>query len=89
MSKRAQQKRFSIADLVAEGEEPVDIAWDQMRPVGIEFGAELNDENEYLWALREVEKYFDADPEPDPKSPEGARFQILIDQIERNENKLT
>lgn len=42
-------------------------------------------EEDYEWALSEVEQYFDA--EPGPESPEADRFNILVGLIEAYESR--
>lgn len=46
----------------------------------------LASEADYDWALREVEKYFENEPELD--TPEAARFDILSALIEHYESKI-
>lgn len=45
----------------------------------------IRTEEDYDWALREVEPYFEAEPEPG--SPEGDRFDVLVSLIEAYEAK--
>lgn len=45
----------------------------------------INNNEDYLAALREVSKFFDNQPEPN--SLEGERFDLLISQIEAYETK--
>jgi HTH-type transcriptional regulator/antitoxin HigA len=45
----------------------------------------IENEADYDWALREVERYFDA--EPAPETPEAARFSVLSTLIAAYEDK--
>lgn len=45
----------------------------------------LKTEADYQWALAEVERYFEHQPEPD--TPEGDRFEVLADLVETYENR--
>ena len=45
----------------------------------------VNDEQSHAWALKEIERYFDLDPEPG--IPEAARFDVLATLIEAYEIK--
>jgi HTH-type transcriptional regulator/antitoxin HigA len=40
---------------------------------------------DYEWALKEIEAYFDNEPEPG--TPDGDRFDVLADLIEAYENR--
>lgn len=89
MADRKQYPRFTATQLASEHEAnpmPIDRAFDEMRPVGLEFGAEILDDAEYRAALAQVAAYFEN--EPDPESVDGERFQILLRQIEAYEKRL-
>jgi HTH-type transcriptional regulator/antitoxin HigA len=45
----------------------------------------IRNEDDYDWALAEIECYFDAAPEPG--SPDADRFDVLTDLIEAYENR--
>ncbi len=45
----------------------------------------IHDEADYAWALREIEQYFEHEPEPG--SPDGNRFDVLAILIEAYERK--
>ena len=45
----------------------------------------VNDEQSHAWALKEIEQYFDQEPEPG--TPEAARFDVLATLIEAYEAK--
>ena len=46
----------------------------------------IKTETDYDWALAEIERYFDAEPEPG--SPESQRFDVLASLIEHYENRV-
>lgn len=45
----------------------------------------LHTEADYLWALREVERYFD--DQPKPGTPDGDRFDVLATLVEAYESE--
>jgi HTH-type transcriptional regulator/antitoxin HigA len=45
----------------------------------------IHNEADYEWAMREVQQYFDN--EPVPGSPDGDRFEILLQLIKAYEDK--
>ena len=45
----------------------------------------INNEEDYKAAMREVSAFFDNEPEPE--SPEGDRFEVLLTLVEAYENK--
>ena len=45
----------------------------------------IRNEDDYTWALSEIEQYFES--EPDPGTPEGDRFDLLALVIEDYERK--
>ena len=45
----------------------------------------IKTEADYDWALTEIERYFDAEPEPG--TPEGQRFDVLASLIEHYESR--
>lgn len=45
----------------------------------------IKTEADYQWALAEVERYFNNQPEPG--TPEGDRFEVLADLVEAYENR--
>jgi len=46
----------------------------------------LHNDDDYAWALNEIEQYFENEPEPG--TPEGDRFDVLATLIEAYENKV-
>lgn len=89
MADQKKPKKYTAEQLMAEflaNPMPIDQAWEDMRPIGLEFGAEILDEAEFQIALAQVEVYFDN--EPDPESADGTRFAILLRQIEAYEKRL-
>lgn len=45
----------------------------------------IKTEADYQWALAEVERYFDSQPEPG--TPDGDRFEVLADLVEAYESR--
>lgn len=45
----------------------------------------IKTEADYQWALAEVERYFENQPEPG--TPDGDRFEVLADLVESYENR--
>jgi HTH-type transcriptional regulator/antitoxin HigA len=45
----------------------------------------IKTEADYQWALAEVERYFEHEPEPG--TPDGDRFEVLTDLLETYENR--
>lgn len=45
----------------------------------------IKTEADYTWALAEIERYFESEPEPG--TPEGDRFEVLADLVEAYENR--
>ena len=45
----------------------------------------IHSNDDYEWALKEVEQYFDSAPAPD--TPEASRFDVLSALIEQYENR--
>ena len=45
----------------------------------------IHNQTDYEWALKEVEPYFEN--EPNPGSADGDRFEVLIDLIKAYEDK--
>lgn len=46
----------------------------------------INNEADYEWALEEIERYFDEEPEPG--SADSRRFDVLASLIEHYENRV-